>query len=50
MPGGYVAFHDYVEAFPGVVRCVTEALASGRFLKVEQAESLIVLQKTGAEG
>jgi hypothetical protein len=27
------------------MRCVTEALASGRFQKVEQAESLIVLQK-----
>jgi glycosyltransferase involved in cell wall biosynthesis len=50
VPGGYVAFHDCVETFPGVVRCVAEALASGRFRQVEQAESLIVLQKTGAEG
>jgi hypothetical protein len=43
--GGYVAFHDHVAKFPGVMRCVTEALACGRFRKVEQAESLIVLQK-----
>ncbi|PWT85164.1 MAG: hypothetical protein C5B57_03440, partial [Blastocatellia bacterium] len=47
---GYVVFHDYIEMFPGVVRCVTDALASGRFRQVEQAESLIVLQKTGGEG
>jgi glycosyltransferase involved in cell wall biosynthesis len=45
VPGGYVAFHDHVAKFPGVMRCVTEALASDRFRKVEQAESLIVLQK-----
>jgi Methyltransferase domain len=49
VPDGYVAFHDYNDTWPGVVRCVTDALASGRFRQVEQVESLIVLQKTGGE-
>jgi hypothetical protein len=47
---GYVAFHDCAETFPGVMRCVADALTSGRFRRVEQAHTLCVLQKTRSNG
>ncbi|MFP5289022.1 MAG: glycosyltransferase, partial [Thermoanaerobaculia bacterium] len=43
--GGYVAFHDYAEYYPGVRAFVDELLASGRYQKVRQAKSLVVVRK-----
>lgn len=43
--GGYVAFHDCEEGFPGVKSFVEEVIVSGRYRKVDQSESLAVLQK-----
>ncbi|MEX2512692.1 MAG: class I SAM-dependent methyltransferase [Cyclobacteriaceae bacterium] len=47
VPGGYIAFHDYADYYPGVQAFVNEILANGRFLKIHSAESLIVVQKVG---
>jgi glycosyltransferase involved in cell wall biosynthesis len=43
--GGYVAFHDYAEYYRGVQIFVDELLQTGTYRKVEQANSLIVLQR-----
>ncbi|RJS18794.1 hypothetical protein DRW03_24350 [Corallococcus sp. H22C18031201] len=43
--GGLVAFHDCADYFPGVQRLVREVLREGRFIRVHQAETLVVLQK-----
>ncbi|AKJ02882.1 Glycosyltransferase [Archangium gephyra] len=43
--GGYVAFHDYADYFPGVKLLVQEVLRSGRFRRVHCAGSLLVLRK-----
>ncbi len=43
--GGYVAFHDYADYFPGVKIFVQEVLQSGRYRRVHGAGSLIVLRK-----
>lgn len=45
VPGGYVAFHDYADYFPGVKILVNDLLESGRFRKVQLVESLMVVQK-----
>jgi glycosyltransferase involved in cell wall biosynthesis len=44
-PDGYVAFHDYVTYFPGVMKFVRELLATGSYRAVGKADSLIVIQK-----
>lgn len=44
-PGGYIAFHDYADYFPGVLRFVNEILASNNYTQVGKANSMIVLQK-----
>ena len=44
-PGGYVAFHDYADYYPGVKAFVEELLESAKYRKVQLAESLIILQK-----
>ena len=44
--GGYIAFHDYADYYPGVVAFVSEILASGIYQRISSAASLIVLQKT----
>ena len=44
-PGGYVAFHDYANHYPGVITFVNEILTTDSFIKIYQAKSLIVLQK-----
>lgn len=46
--GGYVAFHDYAEYYPGVRAFVDELLASGSYQKVHQAKSLVVVRKLKA--
>jgi hypothetical protein len=43
--GGYIAFHDYADYYPGVKTFVDEVLMSGRFRKVHCVRSLIVIQK-----
>jgi hypothetical protein len=45
IPGGYVAFHDYADYFPGVVKFVEEVLQLGVFEKAGKADSMIVLKK-----
>jgi glycosyltransferase involved in cell wall biosynthesis len=43
--GGYIAFHDYADYFPGVKVFVNELLETGLFRKINVVDSLIVLQK-----
>ncbi|MEO8853744.1 MAG: glycosyltransferase [Ginsengibacter sp.] len=43
--GGYVAFHDYADYFPGVKLFVDELLDRGTFRKFNKADSLMVLEK-----
>ena len=44
-PGGFVAFHDYANYFPGVKQLVDEILQAGIYRKIQQIDSLIILQK-----
>ena len=44
-PGGYVAFHDYADYFPGVQALVHELLEGDVYKKIGKVESLIILQK-----
>jgi Methyltransferase domain len=43
--GGYVAFHDYADYYPGVKAVVSELLATRRYERVELAESLILIRR-----
>ena len=43
--GALVAFHDYIDAFPGVKKFVNELLVTDKYEKIDLAHSLIVLQK-----
>jgi hypothetical protein len=43
--GGLVAFHDYTDSFPGVVRVVDNLLAGGTYRLANQFQSLVVLEK-----
>lgn len=43
--GGYIAFHDYADYYPGVMAFVDELTASGSYQQVNLVKSLIVLQK-----
>ncbi len=43
--GGYVAFHDYAPHFPGVAAIVDGVLAGVKYRRVDQAGSLIVVQR-----
>jgi glycosyltransferase involved in cell wall biosynthesis len=45
VPGGYIAFHDYADYYPGVIALVDEVLASGKYQKVTLVESMMVVQK-----
>lgn len=45
VPGGYVAFHDYADYYPGVQAFVDEILSVGHYIKIHLAESLMVVQK-----
>ena len=45
-PGGYVAFHDYADYYPGVKAFVDELLAGGEYRLVDQARSLVVLRRS----
>jgi hypothetical protein len=43
--GGYIAFHDYADYYPGVIAFVDELLISGAYRKFNLAKSMIVIQK-----
>jgi len=43
--GGYIAFHDYADYYPGVQAFVHELLETGAYRKVGKADSLIILIK-----
>jgi predicted O-methyltransferase YrrM len=45
--GGYVAFHDYADYYPGVKTFVNELLATGQYEWIECVRSMIVLRKKG---
>jgi predicted O-methyltransferase YrrM len=45
VPGGYVAFHDYADYYPGVQALVNEVLATQRYRYVARVRSMIVLEK-----
>jgi hypothetical protein len=45
-PGGFVAFHDYADYYPGVKTFVDELLARGAYEKVHQELSMIVVRGT----
>jgi hypothetical protein len=45
--GGYVAFHDYADYFPGVKQFVDELLAMGTYSRIQITNTLIILQKLG---
>lgn len=44
--GGYIAFHDYADYYPGVQAFVNELLNMGSYRKIQHVKSLIVIQKT----
>jgi predicted O-methyltransferase YrrM len=44
-PGGYIAFHDYADYFPGVMSFVNEILSTGDYIEIDKAKSLIVVKK-----
>ena len=43
--GGFAAFHDCADYFPGVKRFVQELLRGGRFRRVHAAGTLVVMEK-----
>lgn len=43
--GGYIAFHDYADYFPGVKKLVKELLTSGCYKKIITAEAMIIIKK-----
>jgi predicted O-methyltransferase YrrM len=45
VPGGYVAFHDYADYYPGVKTFVNELLQTRRYEKVHCASSMILLRR-----
>jgi hypothetical protein len=45
VPGGYVAFHDYADYFPGVKRLVDELLDHGGYREAACVHSMIVLER-----
>ena len=49
VPGGYIAFHDYAEYYPGVKILMDEILALPQFERVCSARSMIVIRKNSTE-
>jgi len=44
-PGGYVAFHDYADYYPGVKAFVNELLRAGHYQKVCHTSSMMVVKR-----
>lgn len=49
IPGGYIAFHDYADYYPGVKLFVDEILSWPQFEKIHCSGSMIVIRKTSAD-
>jgi hypothetical protein len=49
VPGGYVAFHDYADYFPGVRRFVDELLALGDYSRVHCVKTMMVLKRNATQ-
>ena len=47
--GGYIAFHDYADYYPGVKSFVNEILSSGRYRQLHCVGSMMVVEKLNAE-
>jgi glycosyltransferase involved in cell wall biosynthesis len=45
VPGGYIAFHDYADYYPGVKAFVNELLSTGKYQKVLCVRSMMVVQR-----
>ncbi|WP_217638664.1 glycosyltransferase [Nitrosospira multiformis] len=45
--GGYVAFHDYADYYPGVMAFVDELTSAKSYRKISRVRSLVILQKKG---
>ncbi len=43
--GGYVAFHDAADYFPGVLTFVNELVGSGGYRRLDRAGSLVILRR-----
>ncbi|HEV7806693.1 MAG TPA: glycosyltransferase [Solirubrobacteraceae bacterium] len=48
--GGYAAFHDYADYWPGVKAFVDELLAGGGYERVDCAASMILLRRRAGQG
>jgi cephalosporin hydroxylase len=48
--GGYAAFHDYADYFPGVRRFVDELSGTGAYRRAGSAGSMVLLQKAPPAG
>lgn len=48
--GGYIAFHDYADYYPGVKTFVNEILSSGKYRQVHCASSMMLVEKLMADG
>jgi hypothetical protein len=46
--GGFVAFHDYADYFPGVMRFVGELVDSGQYTCVQRVRTMVVLRRVGS--
>lgn len=46
-PGGYIAFHDYAHYYPGVISFVNELLTSGECKKIQQTDTMMIVEKCG---
>ena len=47
LDGGYIAFHDYADYYPGVKQFVDELIAHPDFELVSRIQSLVVVRKIG---
>jgi len=47
--GGYIAFHDYADYYPGVKALVNEILTSGRYREVHRIQSMMIIEKLSVE-
>lgn len=47
-PGGYIAFHDYADYYPGVKAFVNELLATPAYERVHHVRSMMLIRRTDA--
>ena len=48
LPGALVAFHDYADYWPGVMKVVDGLVTNGGWTWLDRADSLVVLRREGA--